>query len=410
MEQTRENFIQSLSDLGSAIDPPVEVFINSRKTYGTNSCIPVLLLKPLTQIPEAWETISKSKAIVATLIPIAVTAGSGFLGNLITKWETAKKYLTLSIGPKQIDLTDFPITVSAAVIGFLAWYFIQCRAFYTKKMVDITDKENFHVDAYRRQRPKEYEMFNGFVDESFSYSILKDFVSQVLAHGSDSSETIQKVLDAFMNQERQAYHNELETSRKEFDQLQAGFNIFIEESRELLEESIRNHNKTLTSTIYLTDLLKTAATSIFRMHKGMFNFDDLQVVSGFTLYELRDMDLYKIADHGTTGSSPDRIYVNDPQFKDWAVVQAARSGSRHPLQNEPNADKLVVSFALKMDNGVRWIYNYHIHISTNPKAVALTTGTDVETSVLYNLVHAMCLHLQRSGKLSRKGGTSNVGN
>lgn len=69
---------------------------------------------------------------------------------------------------------------------------------------------------------------------------------------------------------------------------------------------------------FVVDLIKDINTLLFRMRNGIFSTKDLNLLSGFTLFELQEKDLIKIEDVGTTGSTPNVLPLNSK--RNWGAI------------------------------------------------------------------------------------------
>lgn len=146
---------------------------------------------------------------------------------------------------------------------------------------------------------------------------------------------------------------------------------------------------------YLIELLGDINVILYRMNNKDLDYKDLtRLLPGITIYKQVGQRLELIADEGTTGASPDTIYLDDANFEHWATVIAAKTNETKPVSNEPRPGYHVISYRMKMGitHSEIWFLNLHINKQLNQKAwhLALNDGI-IENNEVYRLLHALCL-------------------
>lgn len=318
---------------------------------------------PLKKFPSIIKPASALSKITLTTLPIIGPAAAVVLG-ILQNWPVW-------------------IIVSIAIAVVIVVYYILVRQ-YINKMISIASPE-FHIGALKAKRPNEYELWKPIINFNASFSSVYDFINATM--NSNDVQAIKEALDFFKGQ------SDVMKDDKDSQDLAISY----------LEGEIEKHEKAIS---YLVGLIKDTNKSLFRLVNDCMNFQELDFVCSYTIYEIRNDMLVKIVDKGTTGRSPMELEITKDNADVYSVVDVAMNP--HEVKyNNPHPGRTVLSTYMKMENGRDWIYNFHFDES-NDKALYLALGGDIiEIKEVYRLIHAFCLILQKTS-LSGKEGTLNV--
>ncbi|UQZ32660.1 hypothetical protein C2I18_03255 [Paenibacillus sp. PK3_47] len=351
------NFKQRLLNLSEDFD---DVFITLQKSYADEK-LGSWFMSLLAGLFKQKSFIQILKATYPILITALVSLGIGFLAEM-------------PILSKVISI------VAAILLGGIVAGFLQFM-----RMIDLKDRNNFHIGAYRLAKRREYDLFIKYIPFDFSFTGLYD---EVVTHNPSlreitiRDETIHKLTDE---------HNRYVAAAREQ-------NIKLQNDIKDLQEQTR----------LIVDLVKEIITIFYQLTNGYFRSSSLLLFSGFTIYELDETNkvLHKIADHGTTGHSKDRIQVPAEIVDEhYAVIRALRhkKDRYEPELDTPYKNRFIVAFSMAMNNNITWIFNFHADEDNNKALFFLLTDSTIETREVYRLIHAHCLILQSQGG-SRKCG------
>lgn len=375
-EEIKTNYHSSLKEFSGVFDP---IMVQLRDNYvdtKNRSFIPVLMMKPFTDIKK-WINIFRNLSMInLSAIPFI---GSTLLAAGI--WGFFEQYNVLLLW----------------IIGYLVLYILVLPIYLVQMTTPL--HSSFHINAYRVFRKREYELFNkAFLREDFTFRGLYDLVTELLV--VNEYERIKGTIDSLIvhfNAEKGQYQERIKELQKQREEENESDKVLLKEGDELILDLSYGQEKLELVIRHLVDLIKQTNNTLYRMTNGLFKPSDLKILSAFTLYELKDDQLFKIMDEGTSGSSPDQLQIDEEKYNDWACVQVVLQDSEKPLYNNPYPGHTVVSYRMKMGEGKYWVYNFHIDENSNEKALELTISDIIDSRVVFRLVHALCLLLHDQG-------------
>jgi hypothetical protein len=297
------------------------------------------------------------------------------------------KWATLPIiGPVILALTGWynkmPVwsLVLMVVVLLFAIYYIYVRN-YIEKMATLGCPE-FHVGALKTKRPEEYRLWQSFIQkDDFTFNGLYAAMNSLLAPQKDNS--INNVIHYSMGREEQLENTiqDLQSRIEEYDQTMDSLVVDVEKSDNAIS--------------YLVNLITIATTNLYRLTNNALVFDDMRLVTPFTIYSYSESEslLRKIQDVGTSASSPAEMDITRPLQAEYAVISAALSGTEEAFVDNPYPGRYVVAFSMKMLKSERWVWCFHFDDS-DERALSLVLSNDIiETRQIRRLIHAFCLIL-----------------
>ncbi|MFD1031716.1 hypothetical protein [Metaplanococcus flavidus] len=348
------NFKQNLLNLSGDFD---EFFNILQKSYSDEKLapwLPTLLIAPFTK-KNFWSLI---KSLFPFILGIFINLGLIFLP------ETSMMVKVIS-------------GISTLLVALLLTYVLH---FF--KMINPKDATNFHIGAYRVAKKQEYELFVKYLPYNFSFNGLYD---EVVTHNPSRQELLIKEQQVSLQKEQhEKYVKEAEKNYMELKQ----------EFKDLQEQNL-----------LVVELFKEIVTVFYQFLNGYFHVYSLKFFSGFTIYEVDNAtrnDLYKIADIGTSGHSPEKIPIpQEITESSYAVLRALkpREDRYEPEFDTPYKNRFIVSLSMKMNNNNTWVFNFHADEDNTKALFFLLTDSIMETREVYRLIHSLCLNLeQRKGQ------------
>ncbi|WP_282156009.1 hypothetical protein [Cytobacillus gottheilii] len=292
-------------------------------------------------------------------------------------------------------LEEIPTTVQS-IIGGIIGYVITILIYFPTILKYNSD--HFHLGAYRVWRRQEYNLFQGaFLDapEDFYFKGIYDYVTR----SGEISQLVDKRLGDFLQNERANYKSEIRSLKDQLEQsndnakhMNTEFKSVIADHQQFLDQLMVENKETLLELGYLIQLLKDINMLLFRKFNGKFTRKDLNILTGFTLYELQGNKLVLIEDVQTSGASPKVIPLDDPKYKDYGAVRVIKDKDNHtPYINEPYPEHMIVSYSYNIDHKAIWVYNFHFDM-TDERILKLLVGNGtIDSREIYRLVHALCL-------------------
>jgi hypothetical protein len=335
---------------------------------------PIRDLKKVKDIQEGFNKVL-NPTFFLSLIPIVTSIAAAAAGDSI--------------------LEEIPVTVQT-LLGGIVGYVITILLYFPTLLKFKSD--HFHLGAYRVWRRQEYNLFHGaFLDapEDFYFKGLYDYVTR----SGEISQLVDKRLGDFLQNERTDYKSEIRSLKDQLKEVNENaknmnneFKSMIAAHQQLLDQLMQENNETLLELGYLIQLLKDINMLLFRKFNGNFTRKDLNILTGFTLYELEGEKLVLIEDVQTSGASPRVIPLDDPKFRNYGAVRVIKDNTNHtPYINEPYPEHMIVSYRYNMDNKGVWVYNFHFD-KTDERILKLLVGNGtIDSREIYRLVHALCL-------------------
>jgi hypothetical protein len=307
--------------------------------------------------------------------------------------------LTALAGPLISIPTDLPMWVTPFVSGVLGYIISMC--IYFPQLVRFTSV-HFHTGAYRVFRRQEYDLFkSSFLDPQgeFYFKGIYDNITS----SKEGYRLIQRLIQDFLQNERIHYEGKIQSLEDKIQEINSNVERITLEYTEFTEGLITERDELLLEFEYVIQLLKDLNTLLFRMYNKGITLKDLNILTGFTLYELRKDKIVQIEDVGTSGVTATEIYLNDPKYQHYGAVKVINENIDRPYFNHPYPGHIVVSFKLRIDQKAIWVYNFHFDDSNTRAWKLLIENGIIESKEIYRLVHALCLLSQNTQLGSMEG-------
>ncbi|WP_067727852.1 hypothetical protein [Oceanobacillus damuensis] len=352
------NFKQSLLNLSGDFD---EFFKTLQKSYSDEKLgrwLPTLLIAPFTK-KTFW-------SIIKSIFPIIL----GFL---------------IGLGIVFLPETSILTKVVSGILTILVALFVT-YVLHFLKMINPIDSTNFHIGAYRVAKKQEYELFVKYLPYNFSFYGLYD---EVVTHNPSRQELLMK--EKQINLQKEQHEKYVKEAEKNYLELKQEFKDLQEQNSLVVE------------------LFKEIVTVFYQFINSHFQIYSLKFFSGFTIYEMNNTErdyLYKIADIGTSGHSPENISIPDNiSDEDYAVLRALRprEDRYEPEFDTPYKNRFIVSLSIQMNNNNTWVFNFHADEDNTKALFFLLTDSIMETREVYRLIHSLCLNLEQRKELRKCG-------
>ncbi|MBD8067866.1 hypothetical protein [Bacillus sp. PS06] len=321
-------------------------------------------------------------------------------------------FLSMLTGTVALSPSDWIDYIGSMAVGLVVGY-IFTICFYYPKLLQF-ESAHFHTGAYRLFRRQEYEMFrSAFLDNKGEYYFrgLYDYLTSMKITTDDFEElsnNLEKRLDHFFLAEKHQLETKISMLKARLNRQDEKFNILVNTYEDAIGELEKENEELSKGAEYVIELIKDINKVLYRMKNGVFTTKDLNLVSGFTLYEKRKNFLKKIEDVGTTGSSPNEISLDDKSlYKKWGAVKVVKDELSQPVINYPYENHTVVSLRVKMDIDQHkiWVYNFHFDTTDQKVSHLLVKNDIIDSREVYRLIHALCLlsdhsiqeHLKEAG-------------
>ncbi len=296
-------------------------------------------------------------------------------------------FLSLGIGPMLFPGFEAPLYIKSLLAGATGYLF--SIIFYFPMLINF-NSDHFHIGAYRVFRNQEYNLFtSAFLDSEndFYFKGLYDYVTS----SGEVYHLIDKRLGDFLQNERTEYKSEIKSLQDQLEKVNENTELITEKYDQFTGELIEERDELLRELEYLIQLLKDINMLLFRKFNGQFSTRDLNILTGFTLYEMRGDTLVRIEDVQTSAASPEKISLKDKKYANYGAVKVALDKEGKPYYNTPYPGRIIVSFRINMDNKVVWIYNFHGETSDDKIMKLLVDNGKIDSREIYRLVHALCL-------------------
>ncbi|MFT9496321.1 MULTISPECIES: hypothetical protein [Bacillota] len=323
----------------------------------------------------------------------------------ILTFFTTKAFLSIFpivaavFGPWILAFTNLPNWVAPFVTGVIGY--LISMVFYFPQLTNF-NSDHFHLGAYKTWRKQEYEIFKGaFLDSEgeFYFKGLYDYATS----SKEGYQMIQSLIHDFLAQERAEYKSKIYSLEKNIEQHLINTEKITTEYEEFTQGLISERDELLQEFEYVIHLLKDLNTLLFRIHNKGLDIRDLNILTGFSLYELKGRILYQVADVGTSGITATEISLNDSKFSHYGVVKVITEGLNLPYFNHPYPGHVIVSYKMNIDNKKTWVYNFHFDDSNTRAWKLLIENGIIESKEIYRLMHALCLLSQNEKFASSKG-------
>lgn len=364
-----KNYHSRLLDISKRLDHVIERLKSSYIDEKYSNWVIWLLLAPfrdLAKIKDIQQGMMRFSSVLLAFIPIVSTGTGTFV----------------------LEGMDIPAYFKPVITGAAGYLF--SLAFYFPQLLNFKS-EHFHTGAYRIWRRQEYDIFRtAFLDNKndFYFKGLYDYVTKA----GEVYQMVDRRLSDYLQNERTNYKSEIRNLQEQLDLVNKNAEQITKDFQDFTDDLIEERDELFVELEYLIQLLKDVNMLLFRMFNGEFNRGDLDVLTGFTLYELREDKLCLIKDRKTSGASPKEISLHDPKYAHYGTVRVILDNSRSkPYINTSYTGHVVVSFRLNMDNKGVWVYNFHFDESDHRSWKLLVENGNIDSREIYRLIHALCL-------------------
>ncbi|HDR7676638.1 TPA: hypothetical protein QCX88_004808 [Bacillus wiedmannii] len=344
--------MQKIKDLSTDFDKVFKTFENSYTDTEKSNWIIALIIS--IKDPSLYRNL---KVIIAGIVSIVSSVASSYF----------------FLSPEDSKVWIYGLAIG---LWLIMAYFIQY-----KKMIDINNAKYFHCGAYRFSRKPEYDLFYKQVHNSFSFKVLYDSIT---SSGPAYDELKGKL-------------EQIHIKQADVQELQSKY------EQEL--ENVKNLKQELDDVIYqvnfTSQLIKDIITILYQMNNDCFKESSLQLVCGFTIYELSEdkKSLNKIIDEGTTGAAKKTYEVPDEISQEhYAAIRVMNPNKEDryaPEFDHPYNDHVIISLKMNMNEGKTWVFNFHAETTEDKHIFLLLSDNLISTRETFRLTHALCLNLQR---------------
>ncbi|WP_163537325.1 hypothetical protein [Gracilibacillus sp. YIM 98692] len=291
-------------------------------------------------------------------------------------------------------------------LGFLLGYFFMLPIYYSQMLTFKSG--HFHAGAYRKFRRQEYNLFrSAFLDDKrdFFFKGLYDYVGEMASHNSDALQIygmIEDKLDRHLEREKKQLQTKVSVLKDRLKRKDKDHHKATEKYENFIDSLLNRRQDLIEGLEFIISLIKDINIILYRMRNGVFSTKDLNILSGFTIFQLENKKLVKIEDVGTTGSTPTVLSLNSK--RNWGAIEVVKKNLDNPVVNTPYLNHTVISYKMKMgiDSGGTWVYNFHFD-SDDKKAMHLLEKDDImDSREVYRLIHALCLLSQGEFQFTSK--------
>ncbi|AYB41704.1 hypothetical protein D5F52_26480 (plasmid) [Brevibacillus laterosporus] len=302
-------------------------------------------------------------------------------------WEGA--YNNIIIWVRNISIiTGFQedaITNTALIfITFITWVVITA----TLSFLQMAKPYNpyFDIRVYKMLRRDEYDAFLPFLQEenTFTFSGIKSKLNS--AYGGN-------LLDVLSRKEI-----EIGTLMAKNDLLKTTIDELEKELYRTIDDKNEVINKLKEQVIFLNKLIDKVKTSISRYNNQCFSVHDIDFFCPFTLYELRNDKLVRLADVKTGGNSKAEISLTENQH--YASVKVLSHEGDY-FYERINSGSSILSFKIPLPNNHIWVINFHIYQSDQQALELFFGDAIIDTITMVELVQAYCRLLYSQGTLNQ---------
>jgi hypothetical protein len=323
----------------------------------------------------------------------------GMLTFLATKFLSILPILTAIFGPWILSFSPLPSWVAMLVTGVLGY--VICLLLYFPQLTSF-NSDHFHLGAYKTLRKQEYDLLKGaFLDAEgeFYFKGLYDYVTS----SKEGYKLIEGLIHNYLGIERTDYKARIESLENKITEINENVERITSEYNEFTQTLISEKDEMMREFEYVITLIKDLNTLLFRIHNKGLELRDLNILTGFTLYELKGKKLIQLADVGTSGITATEIDLNDKKYVDYGVVKVIKDNLNQPYYNHPYPGHIVVSFKMIIDHKRTWVYNFHFDDSNTRAWKLLIENATIESKEIYRLIHAFCLLSQDENLKDSKG-------
>lgn len=357
VKQIKANYHSYLNEIRMVLDP----FISTMRTQNGQPWREKAWKGPIKTFMGYVKSAKGLKAVEWASLPIIGPVVAGY---------TAGKYADWSIW----------LSVAGAVLLAAGIYYLYVRS-YIGKMATIGQPE-FHVEAFKAMRPKEYEKtWAQFVNKTdFTFDGLYDIVNTVFSQNNHDPSSVAYVV-AYSQSQHEFMQNSIADLKKTIDEQE----LAIED---LENELVKSEN----AVSHLVGIIKKVNENLYRYVNERLDFNDMDFVSGFSLYRKEGNSLHLVLDRGTSGKHRTLDLDADAHY---AAVVAVKDDQEQAHINNPYPGRHLVAFRMTMLQGETWVWCFHFD-DDDERALSLIKGNGIiEARQIRRLIHAFCLTLQK---------------
>ncbi|WP_374717759.1 hypothetical protein [Neobacillus sp.] len=285
------------------------------------------------------------------------------------------------------DNVNIPVWVELAT-SFILGYIISMGLYFPQLLQ--FKSPHFHLGAYKTFRKQEYELFKGaFLDSKgdFYFKGIYDYIT----NSKEGYQMIENLIQTFLQNEKVHYESRIHYLEETIKEINSSFEDLRQDYDEFALSIISERDELLEEFEYVIELLKDINTLLFRIHNKGLSVHNLDILTGFTLYELKGNKLIQKADVRTSGITANEIELDDPRYQHYGMVKVIKDNLNRPYYNHPYEGHVVVSFKMNIDNKGIWVYNFHFDDSNTKARKLIMENGIIESKEIYRLVHALCL-------------------
>lgn len=381
LDDNSKNYHSRLLSMSKGFDKPIERLKGSYVDANFTNWISWWLLAPFREykkVSKVHDGLKKlsAESLTTLTIPfftIGTTVWQSFLG----------------------DVSNFIELVGTTTVGFIIGYLISLVIYWTYLLDFYSD--HFHIGAYKVFRNQEYNMFKMALFDNpgdFYFRGMYDYLGRMQTGSEEFSALSDRMTNYFEKDKQQLqlkadiarrlYERQEKRNEEEINKITGEYELLVQAYQDNLDEA-------LIGIEYVIELIKDINNVLFRVRNKVFSSRDLDLVSGFTLHELRGKELHKLEDVGTSGRTPKVLNIDDPKYKDWGVVEVIKGNLKQPVINEPYENHTVVSVKLNIDDSKQWVYNFHFDSDDKKVNHLLVKNDIIDSREVYRLIHALCL-------------------
>lgn len=381
MVEISKNYHSRLLDMSKAFDKPIEKLKSAHIDEKYDNWITWLLTAPFREYAKFTKVHDGLKKLTTESLTSLVIPFSGILTTAF-HWVFG-------------NVNSFIDLVGLTTVGLVGGYLFSLLI-YWGYLLDF-NSDHFHTGAYRQFRKQEYNMFKmALFDKAgdFYFQGVYDYLGSMQA-GKEGFDALSYKMTSYFEKDKMQVQTKYELIQKRYARLEIKQEKKITEIEDVYNSLIQDFDAMLKDASdgaeYVITLIKDINNVLFRIRNNEFTSKDLNLVCGFTLYELKGKELHKIEDVGTSGRTPKVINIDDLLYQDWGVVKVIKEHLKQPVINEPYDNHTIVSLKMNIDRDKQWVYNFHFD-SDNKKVNHLLVKNDIiDSREVYRLIHALCL-------------------
>jgi hypothetical protein len=380
LKMVEKNYHSRILDLSKKWDGVIEKLKGTY--YDKRTSIPWWLWLLFSPLRDITRVISLKEGILSFFKTNAFLSILPILSSILLpliNWALPIKW-----SPDNVNIPIWAQSCASYIFGYVI-----SMVLYFPQLVKFNSR-HFHLGAYKTFRNQEYVLFQGaLLDKKgdFYFKGLYDYIT----NSKEGYQMIENLIQNFLHNEKVQYQSRIHYLEETIKEINSSFEDLREDYDDFAQSIISERDELLEEFEYVIELLKDINTLLFRIHNKGLSVHNLDILTGFTLYELKGNKLIQKADIRTSGATPNEIKLNDPRYQHYGMVKVIKDNLNRPYYNHPYEGHVVVSYKMDIDNKGIWVYNFHFN-DTNTKARKLLMENGIiESKEIYRLVHALCL-------------------